>query len=266
VSPDSTHQFLSTSLPGDALCERLARTAPAYLIDGGWCQFLCNWIVPDDEPWEQRLAGWFDGSGCDVWVMRRSTLPADEYACEWIETDTDAPAEFSERFDQWMDHYAELGVTAVGFGLVTMRRRQGRSLDDNWFRTDDAPDVIGFEAGDDVIRLFALTDFLDTHDDSALLASRLRLPAETHLVQDHTPAEGGWRVESSLLRRDGGLAYAGTVDPAGAALLARCDGSRTVAGLLDELAAEVGVDRGEAAPKWLAIVRRLMESGLLEPT
>jgi SAM-dependent methyltransferase len=261
VSPDATHQFLSTPLPGDTLCERLARAAPAHLTDGGWCQFLCNWIVPEEQSSEERLAGWFDGSGCDVWVMHRSTLPADEYACEWIETGSDDPAEFAQRFEEWMDDYAELGVAGVGFGLVTMRRRAG----DNWFRTDDAPDVIGVEAGGDVARLFALTDFLDTHDDAGLLASRLRLPAETHLVQESSPGADDWQVTSSLLRRDGGLAYAGTIDPAGAALLSRCDGSRPLAALLDSLADEIGVERAEAVPGWLATVRHLVQAGLIEP-
>jgi hypothetical protein len=261
ISPDSTHQFLSTPLPGDALCESLARAAPAHLSDGGWCQFLCNWIVAGGQAWEERLAGWFDGAGCDVWVMRRSTSAVDEYACEWIETATDEPSEFSARFGEWMSYFTDLGVEAVGFGLVTMRRRHG----DNWFRTDDAPDVIGIAAGDDVVRLFALTDVLATHDDDDLLAVRLRLPAEVHLVQESTRARDRWEVESSLLRRDGGLAYAGTIDPIGSALLARCDGARPLGVLLDDLATEVGVDRAEAIAGWLATVRRLVEAGLLQP-
>jgi predicted RNA methylase len=261
VSPGATHQFLSTALPGDALCERLARTAPLHLVEGGWCQFLCNWIVPEGGAWEQRLSGWFDGSGCDVWVMRQSTLPVDEYACEWIETDSDDPAEFAARFDDWLAHYADLGAEAIGFGLITMRRRSG----DNWFRADDAPDVIAIEAGGDVARLFAITDFLDCRTDADLLACPLRLPTETHLVQDSVPGAGGWQVESSLLRRDGGLAYAGTIDPAGASLLARCDGTRPVGVLLDELAEEVGVQSADEVAGWLATIRRLLESGLLEP-
>jgi predicted RNA methylase len=261
VSPGATHQFLSTALPGDALCERLARTAPVHLVEGGWCQFLCNWIVPEGGAWEQRLSGWVDGSDCDVWVMRQSTLPVDEYACEWIETDSDDPADFAARFDEWLAHYAELGAEAIGFGLITMRRRSG----DNWFRADDAPDVIAIEAGGDVVRLFAITDFLDSRTDADLLACPLRLPTETHLVQDSMPSADGWEVESSLLRRDGGLAYAGTVDPAGATLLARCDGIRPLGSLFDELAAELGLERDDKVAGWLVTVRRLLESGLLEP-
>ena len=262
ISPDPTHRFLTTPLPGDSLCERLARAAPAHLADGGWCQFLCNWIVPDDLAWEDRLAGWFEDAVCDVWVMRRATTPADEYACEWIETATDDVAEFERHFDDWMRYYTDLGVQGVGFGLISMRRRQGG----NWFRTDDAPDLIGVNAGDDVVRLFGLTDFLATHDDDDLLASRFRLPSEVHLVQESTRGQDGWQVESSLLRRDGGLAYAGTIDPAGAAVLARCDGTRPLAELLDELADEVGVDRADSVGGWLATVRRLVEAGLIEPS
>jgi hypothetical protein len=61
------------------------------------------------------------------------------------------------------------------------------------------------------------------------------------------------------------LSYAGTVDPAGATLLARLDGTRPLGGLLDELAAELGLQRADEIDGWLAITRRLLESGLLEP-
>ncbi|HVM63875.1 MAG TPA: methyltransferase, partial [Acidimicrobiales bacterium] len=65
ISPDFKHLFLSTELKGDELCQRLARDAAAYLVEGGWCQFLANWAVLRDQPWDERLAGWFDGTGCD---------------------------------------------------------------------------------------------------------------------------------------------------------------------------------------------------------
>jgi SAM-dependent methyltransferase len=261
VSPEATHQFLSTSRPGDSLCEELGRAAPQYLSDDGWCQFLCNWIVPDDGAWERRLAGWFEGSGCDVWVMQRSVQAIDEYACEWIETATDEPDEFGAQFDEWMRCYAELGATAIGFGLISMRRRAGS----NWFRADEAPNVIGVEAGADVERLFRLTDFLDDHDDTALLGARLRLPAGSKLTQEVSPVDGRWEVTSSLLRRDGGLSYAGTIDTDGADLLLHFDGRRDLGTLLSEMAEALGLDRAAVLPGWLTTVRRLMEAGLLEP-
>ena len=262
VSPGATHQFLSTDRPGDVLCQQLARAAPSHLLDGGWCQFLCNWVEPADGTWESRLAGWFEGTGCDAWVMRRASQPADEYACEWIETNTDEPAEFARRFDEWMATYEELGIAGIGFGLVTMRRREGT----NWFRIDDAPETLGFPAGDDIGRLFDRADVLTFADDASLLEMCFRLPAEVHMVQECRPGRDEWEVISAEVRRTGGLGYSGSIDPAGARLLARCDGHRSLRTLLAEIVAETDASLTDVEASSVAIVRRLVERGLLEPT
>lgn len=262
VSPGATHQFLSTDRPGDLLCQQLARATPSHLVDGGWCQFLCNWVEPADGTWESRLASWFEGTGCDAWVMRRASQPADEYACEWIETNTDEPAEFARRFNEWMAAYEELGIAGIGFGLVTMRHRQGS----NWFRIDDAPETLGFPAGDDIVDLFDRADVLASSDDASLIDMRFRVPAEVHLMQECRPGRDEWDVISAVVRRTRGLGYSGTIDPAGARLLARCDGQRSLRALLGELAAETDASVHDLAASSVAIVRRLVERGLLEPT
>ncbi len=193
--------------------------------------------------------------GVDAWVMRRASQSADEYACEWIETNTDDPAEFARRFDEWMATYDELGIAAIGFGLATMRRREGT----NWFRIDDAPETLGFPAGDDITRLFDRADVLAFADDASLMEVCFRLPAEVQLVQECRPGRDQWDVTSALVRRTGGLGYSGTIDPAGARLLARCDGHRSLRTLLAEIAAETDVSVNDVAESSVAIVRRLVE-------
>ena len=261
ISPDATHQFLSTERPADVLCQELAKGAPSHLVEGGWCQFLCNWVEPVEGSWESRLAGWFDGTGCDVWVMRRASQPADEYASEWIETGSDDRAVFARRFEEWMAAYQALGIAGVGFGLVTMRRRRGTT----WFRIDDAPESLGFPAGDDVARLFTRADVLAATDDESLLDVRFRLPAEIRLMQECRPGHDDWEVVSALVRRTGGLGYSGTIDPSGARLLARCDGQRPLRELLAMLATEHDTSVDDVASASVTIVRRLVERGLLEP-
>jgi hypothetical protein len=168
---------------------------------------------------------------------------------------------FAHRFDEWMTAYQALGIAGVGFGLVTMRRRQGTT----WFRIDDAPETLGFPAGDDVARLFKRADVLAATDDESLLDLRFRLPAEVRLVQECRPGHDEWEVVSALVQRTGGLGYSGTIDPSGALLLARCDGQRPLRELLAMLATEHDTSVGDVASASIAIVRRLVERGLLEP-
>jgi hypothetical protein len=142
-----------------------------------------------------------------------------------------------------------------------MRRREAA----NWFRIDDAPETLGFPAGDDVVRLFDRADVLASTDDDALLERRFRLPAEVRLVQECRPGRDEWEVVSALVRRVGGLGYSGSIDPSGARFLVRCDGRRPLRELLAVLASEHGTNVGEVTSASIGIVRRLVERGLLEP-
>ena len=55
--------------------------APAYLVEGGFAQILCNWARIAGKDWLERLTGWFEGSGCDAWILHtppgtRPTMPS----------------------------------------------------------------------------------------------------------------------------------------------------------------------------------------------
>jgi SAM-dependent methyltransferase len=258
VSPDNAFYFLHSGMEGDEVCRTIARAAPEHLNAGGYCQFLANWTVVDGEDWRHRLAGWFDGTGCDAFVLRRGSTAPDEYAAIWIEDD-----DFESSFEVWMDYYARLGVRAIDSGLVTMRRSAGGVP---WFRAEDSPETMTFPAGDDLVRRFEAEDYLATHQgDEALLATRFRIAPDARLDQQLIPAEGGWGLLDNQLRRTDGLHWSGYVDADGADLLARCDGTVPMADLLDDLAKAVGPDAGELAASWPATVRRLVACGFLVP-
>jgi len=258
VSPDSGFYFLHGGMEADQVCRTIARRAPAHLNAGGYCQFLANWAVVAGEDWRRRLAGWFEGTGCDGLVLRRGTTSPDEYAAIWIEDD-----DFDASFGDWMRYYERLGIEAIDSGLVTMRRSEGAS---NWFRAEDSPETMTFPAGDDLLRRFEAEDYLAAHPaDEELLATRFRLSPDARLDQQLVPAEGGWGLLDNQLRRTGGLHWSGYVDADGAELLARCDGTVTMATLLAELAAAVGPDADELRVSWPGTVRRLVACGFLVP-
>jgi SAM-dependent methyltransferase len=261
VSPDRAFYFLHSGMGGDEVCRTIARRAPEHLNPGGYCQFLANWTVVAGEDWRDRLHGWFEGTRCDALVLRRGSTAPDEYAATWIESEQ--PEGFQRSFAEWMEYYSGLGVEAIDSGLVTMRRSGSATP---WFKAEDSPETMTFPAGADLLARFESEDFLAAHaGDKALLATRFRLAFDVRLDQQLIPAEGGWALLGSQLRRTEGLHWSGGVDLDGAGLLARCDGTQTMAALLAEMAASLGTEAGELQSSWPDIVRRLVACGFLVP-
>jgi SAM-dependent methyltransferase len=262
ISPDHLYLFLHSGLRGDEICRRIAREAPLHLEEGGYCQYMADWAILSGEDWQEQLGTWFEGTGCDVWVLKRGSQPVDHYATNWIETEGEGLDQFSGFFDKWMDYYQELGIEAIGSGLITMRRRTtGR----NWFSSEDSPETMSYPGGDDVAQVFRNLDFLADHDDGAVLDARLRLSPGVRLDQEYEPAAEGWRLFSSLVRKQIGLHHVGTIDPFGAQLLGRCDGRTPVRDLLTELASTLQVDPQGVIAAGPGILRRLIEQRFLIP-
>lgn len=261
VSPDNLYLFLHSGRTGDEVCRTIARDAGRHLRPGGYCQFLANWTAVAGEDWRDRLAGWFAGTGCDAWVLKRSSTPPDEYAATWIETE-EGDEGFARSFGAWMDYYERLGVESIDSGLITMRR----SATVPWYRADDAPETMGFPAGADILRTFELQDFLTAHpDDGELLAGRFRLAPDVRLDYELRPGDGGWEAVTTRLRRTDGLRWSGGIDPYSAQILGGCDGTRTMGEVLSDLASSLGGRGDELEAHWPAIVRRLIEQGFLTP-
>src|SRR5215472_613901 len=264
ISPDHEHMFLNSGTEGDDACRRIVKQAPRFLEEDGYCIFNANWEVVEGEDWQRRLARWFEGSGCDGLVLHHGTKEPAEYAAQWIETESDEPAEFQRAFDRWMSYYAARRIAGLAAGVIVMRRVPGRA---NWFAADAAPPGIAVSAGDDVEQLVEARTFLHSlsHPDD-LLGARLRLAPNVRLEQisEREVGAASWRAISSRLLRKGGLEYVGKIDAPGAAMLLRCDGSRPIREHLQELAAEIGIDMSAFAGPALEIVRRLLEQGFVE--
>ncbi|HZQ86586.1 MAG TPA: methyltransferase [Acidimicrobiales bacterium] len=263
ISPDFKHLFLSTELKGDELCQRLAREVPAFLQEGGWCQFLANWAILRGQSWDERLSTWFAGSGCDVWVNQRTTQAPDEYAATWIETEGSDLDEFARFFDTWMSYYDAQGIEAVGFGLVTMRKASRPA--GNWFRASALPQATQWGAGEDVERCFLLHDLMARTDDAALLDMVLTLAPDVRLHRECSAKDGMWQTESARVARSSGLGYTAGIDEIGADLLASCDRARPVSDLVASVASSTGNVADEIAAGVVAIVRSLIACGMLVP-
>jgi methylase of polypeptide subunit release factors len=262
LGPRSRYLHTDSGLLGDALCRTIVREAPALLREGGFCQLLCNWAHVAGQDWKVRLGGWFEGIGCDAWVLHFRTEDAAAYASARIAETEEDPDRAARQFEEWMAYYARERIEAVGFGLITLRRSTRPA---HWFRCDTAPEVRG-PCGESVVRGFELRDFLEVNrDDRALLDARLRPAPELRWEQELVLSADGWSAVQSRLRMAEGLAYAGNADPDVVDFVARCQGGQRVGDLIRDLVAPAGEEPDRLIPARLRVVRRLVELGCLLP-
>lgn len=262
IAPTARYMYRDSGMKLDDFAHRIIREAPEHLTDGGYCQILCQWVEREGEDWRERLPTWFDGSGCDVWVMKNDSFPPDAYAEKWIADTEHHPEEGVERlFEQWMEFYAAERIVAIHSGAIAMRRREG----DNWIRIDDGPDRARSAFGNAVLRAFSLGDYLQHLDDAALLVQRLRISPDIHLIQRCDWADGAWRAEAAQLRFHTELEYIANVNQHVATLVSRCTGERTVRDLIAQLAKESGIAPERLVAACLQLVRGMVERGFLLP-
>ena len=264
VSPEKSYIYRDGGMHGDQVCQHIVREAPALLNEGGYCQLLCNWAHLEGQPWQERLANWSSGAGCDVWVMRSETRDAAAYARHWIRhTERDSEDDFHRRFSQWMKYYEAEGIVEMSAGTIVLRRRTTK---DHWFKIDEAPPQMLGPCGDDVHRMFTLRDYLVSLGSiEALLDERLIVSPEVRLEQQFAPSEEGWYATDSQLRRTAGLAYTGSVDPYTAHMLGKCNGRLQVRDLFSDMAQRVGQPVEHIIPAGLQVIQRLVEQGFLQP-
>jgi hypothetical protein len=264
ISPSTGYLYLDGGMQGDQFCQRLARGAAEFLREAGYCQFLCNWAHLKGQDWQERLAGWFKGTGCDVWVLRAPPDDPAAYAKTWIEHfQPRDSSEFGRVYDEWMSYYARESIEAISMGLVTMRRS---SKAVNWFGIDVQPETKNRDIGAHIIRIFELRDFLETvQRDDSLLNLMLKPAPELRLDVKYEPSASGWRAVSHQLQLNSGLAFTAQTDELGSNFISRCDGKHTVNDVLREIAAASAMPAGEIIPGSLHVIRHLIERGFLLP-
>ncbi len=254
ISPHRRYTYRDAGYDGDGVCRRLVQQIPSVLAPGGHAVLLVNWLHLTGEDGDARVRSWFDGTGCDGWVVQRELAAPEDYVTAWLR-DTDETA-FDSLYDPWVD--ALEGVDAVAFGVLALHRR-----------TDGRPPQVVLEDveqataptwGEEVLAHFARRDLLDAD----LLEARLRLRDDVRLHQVAGRTAEGWMADTLVLRQERGLRWDGGVDVYGATLLAACDGTQRLGDLLAVLAASADLSVDEAAEQVLPVLRRLVQQGFLE--
>ena len=256
IGPGRRYTYRDAGYAGDEVCRRLVNRLPDVLAPGGHAVMLVNWLHLAGEDGDERVRSWFDGTGCDGWVVQRELAAPEDYVTAWLR-DTDEGPRFDALYDEWMASLA--GVDAVAFGVLAMRRRaDGRSP---VVHLDEVDQPVAATWGEEVLDHFARLDALD----GDVLDRAWRVRDDVRLHQVATRTDDGWLADSQLLQQERGLRWTGGVDTYGATLLAGCDGTRRLGDLVAVLAASAGLSSGEAAQQVVPVVRRLVEQGFLVP-
>jgi hypothetical protein len=260
ISPSRRYLFRDSEASVDDISRRIVRTAAEALRPGGHCQLLASWAHTSGVDWRQRLATWFDGTSCDALVIEREALEPAAHAASWLRQ-TEAPEQWDE-FDEWVAYSEAHDIEAIGFGLISMRRR---AAGPPWFRAETVTHELAMPCGDQLGAIFELADFLAVQDDRTLLDVVLEVPPGIVLDERSAPDGDGWRPISLRLRQTTGLRLDGEIDAAMAAIVAACDGRRPLGAVLADAANAAGRDLAEVRAGAVPIVRRLVEKAFLLP-
>jgi hypothetical protein len=261
ISPATGERLVyrDSGLPGDEVVRRVVAEAPAHLRPGGWAQVLANWVIEQGRPWDERLAGWVEGSGCDTWVVQREVADPAQYVELWLkDAGLHGTPEYAERYDAWLGWFEEQGIEGVGFGWLNLHRTD---RDDPVLRFEDWPYDVEQPIGPEIASWGRRIGLERALDDETLLGTR---PVTRSDVRQETfGAPGAEDPEQIVLRQQRGLRRARTVDTVEAALVGACDGELTVGQILDALATLLEQDPAELRVSHLRAVRELLVEGFL---
>lgn len=246
---------------GDAVVADLVRSIGEHLEPGGIAQFLGNWEICDGADWRERVRGWVAGTGLDAWVVQRDVQDPAQYAETWARDGGhhSATTEFAAMYAAWLDDFASRGVTAIGFGVITLQRPA--SAREPFVDLVEAAGAVAAPMGPHVLAGMRARTWLAEHSDEELLGQRWWCAPD--VTEERHGRPGAADPAVILLRQGGGLRRAVRLDTVTAALAGVSDGELTMGQALTAIAALVQRPEAEVVAQALPVVRELVADGLL---
>jgi methylase of polypeptide subunit release factors len=256
LSPDSSLHFRDSGMAGDQLSHTVVREAGRHLKDGGFASILVTWAHHEGATWEEPLAGWVEGLGCDALLLRFRSYDPVTYASLWIKDEVD----FASALDRWLSYYRRLGIGAMSSGAVILRRRSGL----NWMRCADVLKAPVRVAGDHLLRIFHANDCLSRMPDTEFLGQKFR-PHPGHCIhRTGVSSEGRYLIQSQYLETTTGIPLRISLGAFGSRLLMELDGGRSLRAVTSQLGATSGMPPADAVRKAIQTVKQLVALGFLE--
>ncbi|MDX6585774.1 MAG: hypothetical protein QOI31_247 [Solirubrobacterales bacterium] len=265
ISPDSAYSYRDSGLEGDEISRRVVDGAAARLREGGLAVVMVGWAHGREQAWDEPLRPWVEGLGCDVWLLRHSSADPLDYAVGFNRPLAPLdPQGYSDAIDRWLDYDQRLGIEAIGYGAIVLRKRSG----DNWLRADTLHSGVEAPAGELVARMIATQDVLEAAgDDEGLLDLVLRSNPHHRLEQMLRPDGAGYAVHGAGVILEEGMSFRAAVDVHAVQILLHLDGKRTLREALEMARAEVepAMTPEDFAKASLRPVRRMVELGFALP-
>jgi methylase of polypeptide subunit release factors len=246
---------------GDEIVANLVRSIGEHLVPGGIAQFLGNWEVIGDSDWRERVRGWVGGTGLDAWVVQRDVQDPAEYAETWARDGGhhSATTEFATMYAAWLDDFASRGVSAVGFGVITLQRPVGDR--EPFVDLEEAGGPVDAPMGPHVLAGLRARTWLAEHADDELLARAWRCADD--VTEERHGRPGAEHPAVIQLRQGGGLRRVVRLGTVGAALVSVCDGSLTAGAALEAIGGLLEEDPAAVRAEGVALLRELVADGLL---
>jgi methylase of polypeptide subunit release factors len=253
ISPERRYVYRDGAGGGDEVSREVVRLLPDVMAEGGIAVATVGWVQPTDDP-TPAPQHWLGGSGCDGWVLVHELQSPARSAAVWNEPVQDDPGAYQERLDAWARHFDDLGIEAVGYGAVALRRRAGAT---GVARSTKVSSSTG-HAGDRLARMLQHAELLDGATPGSLLDLVVQLSPEVRVV---TTWDG--RGRTSRLRTDGTLALDMGLDDSSVVLVMAFAEPVTVRSAVVAAADELGLDANDVASGALGLVDVLLRYGLL---
>lgn len=254
ISPDTELIYQNTEQELDHFCRQLTWEAPEHLNEGGFFQMICEWVELEGEPWQDRIANWVKGSGCDTWVIHANRELPESYTHRHTREDRKST-------ERWTAFFRKHGVNSVHGGLLTMRRRSDGKA---WLRIDPLEKAVSAPVGEALLQGFASQDVLEKDDDH-LRTVRPRISTAVQLEEKSHWDGHGWQPGQTIIRLMEGLPGSAGMDATTLDFLRHSDGEQTVAELIAGFAERHHLEVEQVQEKGLNLVRQLIYGGFLLP-
>ncbi|PFG17752.1 methyltransferase family protein [Propionicimonas paludicola] len=244
-------------LAGDDLMREVVTGAAEHLNPGGYLVVLGNWAITD-RPWDERLTEWITPTGCDALVLQREVLDAFEYIELWLaDAGLTGRAEYLPRYRQWLDYFADNGITSVGLGWLVLRRAD---RDQPEVRFEDWPHAVHQPVGTAFANFFTAVDAARLPEPEFWAQAWKQAPG---LTQETFGRPGAADPEHLVLRQGYGFGRAMEPGTALAAVVGACDGELPLGALVAAVAGLLDEDGQTLANELLPTLRELVSLGYL---
>jgi len=256
-----TYEYRDGGRVGDGVVRTLIRELPRHLEPGGVAQLLANWEVPEGSDWKDVVAGWFERTGLDAWVVQRDTQDPAEYAELWSGDGglRSGATGFEQLYAAWLRDFAARGVAEIGFGVITVQLPATRRRP--WLDLVEVTGPVQSPMGPAIDAGLRARTWLAEVGEQGLLDAHLTIAPD--VTEERHGLPGADDPSVIVIRQGGGLRRAFRVGTAVAAFVSVCDGELSVGQALDAIASLLGVPTDAVLGEALSVIHEMVADGLL---